>query len=141
MVQTITYLSTDKFVAAGIFARKNLEYVINDFVFVKKCSIEICSSEKVLNICKKYSKLNLHTIVVTSSEHLTVWVEDREKTFLRRVETIDRQKTVVQKHHLAQGQKTIHKYRGCEYVKENATMNRNLIHTEKVIKKYRGRAY
>ena len=62
MVQTITYLSTDKFVAAGIFARKNLEYVINDFVFVKKCSIEICSSEKVLNICKKYSKLNHYLI-------------------------------------------------------------------------------
>ena len=141
MVKIVTYLSTEKFAAAGVFARKNLEYIINDFVFVKKCSIENCSFEKVLNICKKNSKLNLRTIVVTGSEYLTVWVEDREKTFLRRVETIDNQKTVVQKNYLAERRKTIHKYRGREYVKENATINQNLVCTEKVIKKYRGRIY
>ena len=141
MAELVTYLSKEKFVACGVFAQKNLEYIINDFVFIKKRSLEICSLEYVLNFCQKYSKLNLHTIVVISPEDLTVWVEDREKTFLRKVEMIDSQKTPDQNYHSDSQEKTIQKYRGREYVKENVIMNRNLIHPKTIVKKYRGRAY
>ena len=112
MTELVTYLSKEKFIACGVFARKNLECIVNDFVFIKKRSLEICRLEYVLNFCQKYSKLNLHTIVVISSEDLTVWVEDREKTFLRKVEMIDSQKTLDQNHHSASQEKNIHKYRG-----------------------------
>ena len=141
MARLVTYLSRDKFVACGVFDRKNLEYIANDFVFTRKASLELRRLEEVLSICQKYSKLKLHTIIVRSPEHLTVWVEDREKSFLRRIETIDSQKTLDLSHHSAFQEKTIQKYRGREYEKENVTPNHNLIRTEKVIKKYRGRTY
>ena len=141
MAEFITYLSREKFVACGIFAQKNLEYTTNDLVFTRKASLELRRLEEVLSICQKYSKLNLHTIVVRSPEDLTVWVEDREKSFLRRIETIDSQKTLNRNHPLASQEKTIQKYRGCEYEKENVTPNHNSVRTKKVIKKYRGRTY
>lgn len=140
MVGRITYLSREKFVACGVFAQENLEYITNDFVFIRKDSLELRRLEETRNICQKYSKLNLNTIVVRSSEHLTVWVEDREKSFLKRIETIQSKNNLAQ-YHSASENKTVHKYRGREYEKEKITTNRNLICTQKVIKKYRGQTY
>ena len=141
MAKSVTYLSRDEFVACGVFARKNLEYIVNDFVFTKKDSLKLHRLEEVLSICQKYSKLKLHTIIVRSPEHLTIWVEDREKSFLKRIEMIDSQKTLNRNHYSASQKKTIQKYRGCEYEKENVTLNHNSVRTKKVIKKYRGRTY
>ena len=140
MAGRVTYLSRDKFVSCGVFAKENLEYIINDFVFIKKASLELCRFEETSNICKKYSKLNLNTIVVRSSKHFTVWVEDKEKSFLKRIDTIQSKKTLAQ-HSSVSEEKFVKKYRGREYKTEYATLNLNTTITKKFVKKYRGREY
>ena len=136
--QTI-YLSKEKFIACGYFARKNLEYITNGFVFVKKNILEVYKVEETLNLCQKYSNLNLNTIVVISPKYLTVWVEDREKSSSQRIETTQSKKDLAQDH--SAPQKNVRKYRGREYEKENVTPNCNLSCNDKVVKKYRGQTY
>ena len=140
MARHITYLSRDKFMACGFFAQKNLEYITNNLVFIRKDCLELSRLEEISNICQKYSELDLYTIVVRSSEHFTVWVEDREKSFLQRIETIESKKSFAQ-HHSASQERTVQKYRGREYEKENVTLALNTTVTKKVVKKYRGREY
>ena len=136
--QTI-YLSKEKFIACGYFTRENLEYITNGFVFVKKDNLEVYKVEETLSLCQKYTNLNLNTIVVISPKYLTVWVEDRVKSSLKRTAITQNEKNLDRDS--SAPQKPVRKYRGREYEKENVTPNYNLTCNDEVVKKYRGQTY
>ncbi|MGD1919622.1 MAG: hypothetical protein ACFCAD_12465 [Pleurocapsa sp.] len=72
-----TYLTTSDFTEQVTLSPSNFECSINNSNFRKGDSLRHEKIKEVLDICKKYHKLNINTLVVKDTELLTIWIEEK----------------------------------------------------------------
>ena len=80
-------------------------------------------------------------MVVRSQEYLTIWVEDKIQSALRQNNKMNNKKAVAQNNDSVSTEKVLQKYRGRAYEKETIVQNNDSVPTKKVTKRYRGRVY
>ena len=72
-----TYFDTKYFTEEGVFDSSGLECTINNSDFRKGDSLRNFQIKDVLNICKKYHRLNVNTLIIKDAEILTIWIEKK----------------------------------------------------------------
>lgn len=140
-----TYLSTSNFTEQAIIDSSGVECSLNNSYFRKGDSLKHEDIREILDICKKYHKLNINTLVIENEQVLTIWIEKKpKKTSIQNVE-FDSQKPQSQRETPANNQplptKTItRRYRSQVY--EETVIDWSAIHQSnqqnKSPRKYRG---
>lgn len=142
MAGTTRYFTTKNFTLEGVFDEFGLEYTINNLVYRKSASLEFHKLTEVFNICKEYNDFGINILVVRGKEHLTIWIEDKSKSYRSKNEEINNKQTVVPHSQSVSTNEVVKKYRGQEYEGEKIIIsNHQSVPTKKVVKKYRGRVY
>ena len=73
------YLSVDDFNDQGTFDPSGLECTMNNLVFRKGDTVENFRIKEILDACKKYNGFNINTLIIKSKNHLTIWIEEKNK--------------------------------------------------------------
>lgn len=79
MAAKITYLKTEDFEQQGVFNHLGSECEINNLFFRKGDTLRDYEIKQVLDICNKYHKFDINTLIIKGEQELTIWIEEKSK--------------------------------------------------------------
>lgn len=79
MTGKTTYLKTEDFRQRGNFNRFDSECRIDNLVFRKGDTLPQQDIQQVLDICNKYNKFDINTLIIKSGDNLTIWIEEKSQ--------------------------------------------------------------